>query len=184
METMNPTEHPYTPLFCEENIWQLAGRMLAEGAPPEHLWVLFFSNPDKQLVMLNQRRAGEQGYVVWDYHVVLMAGDQIYDFDTALPFPVSASDYFPNSFPHQSTLPEQYRGWVRCIPAPTYLQRFYSDRRHMHGVVDEKEFPSWPAITPAADHCVRLDQYWDMEKGLEDGSEVMDVVSFLHRLGG
>lgn len=176
-------EYLYTPLFCEENIWQLARRQLAEGASADSLWVLFISNPDRQVVMLRQRSAGEQGYVVWDYHVVLQSGDRIFDFDTTLPFPVSAADYFLDSFPDQSTLSENYRAWLRRIPAQSFIERFYSDRSHMQGVVDKAEFPAWPAITPPNDHAILLSDYWDMQKKLDDGSEVMNVLGYLRLLG-
>lgn len=180
---MHPSEHPYTPLFCEENIWQLARRLLAEGTPPDDLWVLFFSNPDKQLVMLKQQRSGEYGYVVWDYHVVLQAADMIYDFDTTLQFPVNANDYLQQSFPNQRTLRERYRGWVRRIPARTFLTRFYSDRSHMHGVVNESEFPAWPPMIPSDDDAIALSDYWDMQKEMDDGSEVVSVAALVQRQG-
>jgi hypothetical protein len=174
----------YTPLFCEENIWQLARSMLAGGAAPDALWVLFFSNPGKQVVMLNQRRAGVQDYVVWDYHVVLQAGERIYDLDTLLPCPVSATDYLLNSFPDQAALAEPYRALVRCIPAGAFVERFYSDRHHMRGVIAENEFPPWPAMMPQHDHAIALSDYWDMQKGLDDGSEVMSVAAYLRGLLG
>ncbi len=182
MKTDGFGELPYTPLFCEENIWLLAERLLAEGERPERLRVLFFSNPDKQVVLLKQRRAGEQGYVVWDYHVVLQAGGLIYDFDTVLPFPVDAVDYFLDTFPDQTVLAETYRTWVRWIPATTYLERFFSDRVHMRGVVAEAAFPPWPAITPRHGRVIALSDYWDMWKKLDDGSEVMGVTAYLQRL--
>jgi len=176
------SDYLYTSLFCEENIWQLARRLLAEGAAPDTLRVLFISNPDHQVVMLKQRRAGEQGYVVWDYHVVLQAAEQIYDFDTTLPFPVSAIDYFLDSFPNQSALAEQYRAWVRCVPAQSFIERFYSDRSHMEGVADEVDFPNWSPITPVHEQVIPLSDYWDMTKHLSDGSTVMSVVAYLQRL--
>jgi len=176
-------EHHYTALFCEENIWQLARRRLAEGAAPDTLRVLFISNPQRQVVMLRQVRAGDEGYVVWDYHVVLQDAGLIYDFDTTLPFPVNAIDYFLDSFPNQSALAEQYRAWVRFIPAQSFVERFYSDRSHMHGVADEVAFPTWPRITPAHEHVIPLSDYWDMTKQLTDGSKVMNVVAYLQRLG-
>jgi len=175
-------EIPYTPLFCEENIWQLAKRMLELGVDPGSMWVLFFSNPARQVVMFNQRNAGQQGYVVWDYHVVLQAGELIYDPDTSLPFPVSAADYFRASFPSQSSLAEQYRGFVRRIPAASFIENFYSDRSHMAELIGEDEYPSWPVITPSHGQAVRLDEYWDVECALADGSEVMSVAEYQRML--
>lgn len=171
-------ELPYTPLFCEENIWQLAKRMLELGVAADSLWVLLFSNPARQVVMFNQRRAGEQGYVVWDYHVVLQAGELVYDLDTTLPLPVSAADYFRASFPSQSALAEQYRGFVRRIPAASFVENFYSDRSHMEGLIGDNGYPPWPAITPSHGQAVRLDEYWDVQLALADGSEVMSVAEY------
>lgn len=172
------SEPLYTPLFCEENIWQLAKRMLELGVAADSLSVLFFSNPDKQVVMFNQRRAGEQGYVVWDYHVVLQAGDLIYDLDTLLPFPVSAADYFRASFPNQDSIAESYRAWVRVIPAQAFVDNFYSDRSHMQGMIADEEYPEWPAIMPTHGQAILLSEYWDMQRSLADGSEVMSVSAY------
>lgn len=171
----------YTPLFCEENIWRLARRMLDAGAESHAMRVLILSNPDKSLLML-QQRAGPQGYVVWDYHVVLQVADQIFDFDTTLPFPLPASDYFAASFPDQTRLQPPFRGWVRVVPAAAFVQNFSSDRRHMLGVVAEAEFPPWPAIQPQHAQAVALSDYIDMYKPLADGSEVLTVRDYCGRL--
>jgi hypothetical protein len=172
----------YTPLFCEENIWQLARQMLDDGGDPDTLWVLFFSNPRQTVLMLNQYRAGPQGYIAWDYHVVLQAGDLLYDLDTILPFPVNAVRYFSESFPVQSALDESYRGWVRRIPASSFVERFYSDRSHMQDSVAKSEYPSWPAITPANPDAIALKDYWNMHKVLDDGSRVMRVEEYVRLL--
>ncbi|MEN8171007.1 MAG: hypothetical protein ABFS08_12365 [Pseudomonadota bacterium] len=176
------SEH-YTPLFCEENIWLLARELIADGVNPEALQVIFISNLQRQVMLFKQRRAGEQGYVVWDYHVVLRRhdedGDYIYDFDTQLPFPCSSREYISASFSAQSELPEAEQASVRLIPAQEYLHRFSSDRAHMRGVIAEDEFPSWPAITPNHAQVIRLDEYRDMEKRLGDGSRVLSVNAYL-----
>jgi len=174
----------YTPLFCEENIWRLARRMLDAGAEPRALHVLILSNPDKSLLMQQQCRAGPQGYVVWDYHVVLRLDEQIFDFDTTLSFPVPASDYFAASFPDQRHLKPAFRGWVRSVPAVAFIQNFFSDRCHMLGLVAEAEFPPWPAIQPQHAQVVALSDYIDMYKPLADGSEVMTVRDYCRRQVG
>ncbi len=115
---------------------------------------------------------------MWDYHVVLQAGDRIYDLDTVLPFPVDAVRYFSESFPVQSSLAENYRGWVRRIPAHSFVERFYSDRNHMQGVVAASEYPAWPAITPLHPHAIPLSSYLDMSRTLDDGSRVMPVEEY------
>jgi hypothetical protein len=177
------SDHRYTPFFCEENIWQLAQALVEAGVNPDTLQVLVISNPDKQVVLFNQRNGAELGYVVWDYHVILRRrdekGDRIYDFDSQLPFPCPGRDYFAATFGLQGELSESLRACLRCIPAAAYLHRFYSDRSHMHGVVDESQFPPWPAITPEHDQTVRLEEYWEMQQPLPYGSRVYTVDEWL-----
>ncbi len=173
----------YTPLFCEENIWQLARQFVDEGLGADTLQVIFISNPQRQVVLFNQRSGAELGHVVWDYHVVLRqrdgGGDRIYDLDTSLPFPCNTRDYLEATFGLQQELQPSYRAQLRIIPATDYLNNFYSDRQHMHGLVDEGGYPAWPPITPQHEQVVRLDAYWDMEQPLKDGSRVMSVDDFM-----
>lgn len=180
--------YPYTPLFCEENIWQLARQLVAEGVDPETLQVIVISNAQRQVVLFSQRNGGELGHVVWDYHVVLRrhdeAGDRIYDFDSLLPFPCDSRDYVAATFGLQNELEASLRATLRTIPAAEYLHRFYSDRSHMHGAVAAGAFPPWPAITPAHGRVVRLEAYWDMARPLPDGSRVLSVEEFLGTLIG
>lgn len=164
---MHPIERdrqPYTPLFCEENIWHLARILLDAGHPADGLWVLFISNPARQVALLKQRAGGEAGFVIWDYHVILRAQtggeDLIYDFDTTLPFPVERSRYFAETFPDKAITPPVLRAQTREIPAREYLHRFHSDRAHMVGKIPAEAFPEWPAITPEHPDVVKLSEYW------------------------
>lgn len=182
MRAIDRDAQPYTPLFCEENIWHLARHMLTAGYAPSTLHVLFLSNAHQQLVMFNQQRAAGRGYVVWDYHVVLQSGEQVYDFDTSLSFPVDARQYFLFSFPSQSALAQRYRGQLRRIPAVAYVERFHSDRSHMQGVVAQTAFPEWAPIMGQGEGAITLDAYRDMGQRLDDGSEVMTVAEYLQRL--
>lgn len=172
----------YTPLFCEENIWQLAHSMVEEGVEVATMQVLFISNREKQVVLFNQRSAADLGHVVWDYHVILRhqdaSGDAIYDFDSRLPFPCNSDDYIAATFGMQSELAAPLRATLRMIPADEYLSRFHSDRSHMRGVVAESDVPPWPAITPDGEKRIRLDQYWDMQLHLDDGSRTVSVDEF------
>jgi hypothetical protein len=179
----NRTAHRYTPLFCEENIWQLAQKWVAAGVNVESLQVIFISNLQKQVVLFNQRSGADLGYVVWDYHVILRrydeGGDGVYDFDSLLPFPCNSREYFSATFGLQAELSESLQARLRIIPAVEYMQRLYSDRSHMYGVIDESKFPPWPAIISGQDQAVRLDEYWDMQRELPDGSRVLGVDAFL-----
>lgn len=175
----------YTPLFCEENIWQLARQFIADGTEPDTLQVIFISNLQKQVVLFNQRSGADLDHVVWDYHVILRctdeAGDRIYDFDSLLPFPCDCRDYMGATFGLQTELAEPLRATLRLIPATEYLHSFYSDRHHMRGVVEETAFPPWPAITPQQQPVIGLEQYWEMAWQGEGNSRVMDVAAFINR---
>lgn len=177
-------EYLYTPLFCEENIWQLARRCVDDGMDADTLQVLFISNPQRQVVLFNQRNGAELGYVVWDYHVILRhkaeETDQIYDFDSRLPFPCDSRDYLEATFGLQQELQPPYRALLKVIPAAAYLNDFYSDRQHMRGVIAEEQFPPWPMITPQHDHAVRLEAYWDMQHSLIPDSRVLTVDTFIN----
>jgi hypothetical protein len=183
--------YPYTPLFCEENIWHLARQLVTGGVDPETLQVIVISNAQRQVALFSQRNGGELGHVVWDYHVILRRhgahdeeGDRIYDFDSLLPFPCDSRDYIAATFGLQDELEPSLRASLRTIPAAEYLHRFYSDRRHMHGVVGADKFPPWPAITPAHGQVVRLEAHWDMARPLHDGSRVLTVDAFRVTVSG
>lgn len=156
--------YPYTPLFCEENIWRLADALQRTGQPVETMRVLFLCNRPRQVVLFNQRAAAEGEPLVWDYHVVLQVESddeaQILDFDSRLPFPSRASDYLAATLPHPGALTEGYSITIRAIEAASYLQRFYSTREHMVGTIPVEAFPSEPPITVSGEG-VSLPCYWD-----------------------
>lgn len=180
MEFLSRTACPYTAFFCEENIWQLADRLVAQGIAPEHLQVLLFSNPWQSVYLLNQQAAKPSCAVLWDYHVVLLLEDAdrrlVFDPDSRLPFPVDCDDYLRRTFPAQATLPPRYRTLVRRIPGAAYLARFASDRSHMRGRLPETEFPGYAAIQPPPGAPrTTLDEYRDMQRSLPDGGIVQPV---------
>ncbi len=168
----------YTPLFCEENIWQYAKLLLDQGTVSNRMFVLFFSNPFKSVMLFQQQTVKPGHYTVWDYHVVLQVHQQgvgwIYDFESRLPFPSLSSVYFSQTFPNHHTLPENYQTLIRQIPATAYLKHFYSDRSHMDANLHE--FPSHPIIKPDnPDEPIPLDDYCNMNKQLSDHSLVFDL---------
>jgi hypothetical protein len=183
---MNPemtADYLYTPLFCEENIWQLARQFVEGGVAAATLQVIFISNPQRQVVLFKQRNGAELGHVVWDYHVVLRhrdgEGDRIYDLDSLLPLPCDTRDYLGATFGLQQELQQPYRALLRLVSAADYLQNFYSDREHMRGVVAQAEFPLWPAITPQHAEVVRLQSYWEMGNSEIPNSRVLTVDAFI-----
>lgn len=175
--TLSINSYTYTALFCEENIWLLAKSLHTEGLPLESMQVLFLSNPAKQIVLFDQKSVPLGKAVVWDYHVILWAKTTkkslIFDFDSRLPFPCPASQYVHSSFPNPQTLPEKFHFYIRQIPAANYLQQFYSDRKHMQNQIPVDQFPRYKAIQANPTYSgIALQDYWDMDKQLEDKSKV------------
>ena len=70
-QTFNKKDYIYTALFCEENIWQLCQSLVSAGIPADRLRVLFLSNTNKDVVVMNQQFTGPHGAVAYDYHVIL-----------------------------------------------------------------------------------------------------------------
>ena len=171
---------PYTPYFCEENIWWLARKQIDNGLPPAALHVLFFSNANQSALMLNQKSAAPGQPLAWDYHVVLLVvdddGSWIMDPDSRLPSPTPAGTYMARSFPQQALLPASYRTLVRIIPADRYCERFYSDRSHMLGCLPAESFPHYPMIRPAQDaKPITLAEYRNFSAALDDGSRIVPL---------
>ena len=132
----------YWPFFCEENVWHLCSdRDAIEGALEERR-VVFVSNPRGRVAMRHQR-AGADGVIAWDYHVVLLSGGKLWDLDTTLGFGISPAFWLEQSFIKGPREPR-----FRVIDAPTYLSSFASDRSHMIGRDGRplKPLPPWPPI--------------------------------------
>ncbi len=181
------SEYQYTQNFCEENIWFLGKSLLKEGFQPNHLTVLFLSNAHQQTPLYSQI-LGKAGLpVVWDYHVILLCMQHdnaplIFDFDSQLPFPISLWDYLLNTFPDHQALPSQFHIYIRSIPLLSYHQCLWSDRSHMLDAQGNPVCPFPPYLPiqgePGAFH-IKLCQYIDMSKTLEDGSVVHHCEEFI-----
>ena len=89
----------YTPAYCEENIWHLASDGRFRGLDAR---VVLVTGPGSHRKLWFQRRSEHVALPVhWDYHVVLLVCDdiwQVWDLDTTLEFPVNASTYFRKTF--------------------------------------------------------------------------------------
>ncbi|MCB1800143.1 MAG: hypothetical protein KDI82_00505 [Gammaproteobacteria bacterium] len=185
MQKYSREQQPYTPLFCEENVWQLAHRLLAGGCEADTLQVLLFSNQRSAVFMLNQRSAPPDKGIIWDYHVVLRindGSDLVLDPDSRLPYPSATRDYLALSFPAPGTVPSRFRSLVRIIPAARYVLRFDSDRNHMRGRIPAQAFPQWPLIRAGSDP-ITLRNYRDMTASLDDGSRVVTIEEFAREVG-
>lgn len=172
----------YTSGFCEENIWWLIKSLSTDGLDVNRMNVLLFSNTDKSILVTNQLAAEPGIPILWDYHVVLQfeigAGRWVLDFDTRLAFPEKLVIYCEKTFPRQAVIAEQYRTWVRTIPAQFYLKYFCSDRNHMHGRIGDDSFPDYPVIQPAeSERRILLSEFWNMQKTIE-GCKVEPITAY------
>jgi len=167
----------YCPYFCEENVWHLCtdDRVTRnrEPIPVEDRRVVFISNARGRVAMRKQRAGGHQT-VLWDYHVVLLAGGNVWDLDTTLGFPAGVEEWVKGSFfPLRSDFAPRFR----VVDAPTYLRTFGSDRSHMLGPdgTPLKPFPTWPRIGVG----MNLPSFADMETPFH--GELFDLESFRAR---
>jgi hypothetical protein len=165
----------YCPYFCEENVWHLCADEGAVPAPVDERRVLFVSNARRQVLMRRQRAGGE-GPVVWDYHVVLLAGGRIWDLDSTLGFGVELGRWLRESFPPVD--PDRAPRF-RVIDAPTYLKTFASDRSHMKGPDGRplKPLPPWPPIGSGTN----LLRFVDVESPFV--GDCLDLDAVLRRFG-
>jgi len=177
------TDYLYTPLFCEENIWQLIHSLSSSDIAISKLWCLFITNPSQKVALLNQQTAPLNQLVIWDYHVILLADinhqSVIFDFDTRLDFVTSLDEYLKNTFIFFSKeIHEELIPYIRKIPAQSYLKHFYSDRSHMKNQIAASEYPPWPVINKGKTHCTPLRDYLNLKSDLNDNSSLIKVDSF------
>lgn len=134
----------YAENFCEENIFHLAKSRQINDCK-----VLILSNPTRSILLAHQK-SGQQGFIIWDYHVILLEKTDtsycIWDLDSSLGTPVAADHYIENTFQVSAT-EKQYQSLIKVINSETYLNRFSSDRRHMKaGETWLSPPPPWPVI--------------------------------------
>lgn len=91
----------YTANYCEENIYLLAQEFAEKSSLFRDAFVVFISNLTRTAILFNQKASQNVGgYVVWDYHVILVTvgntsrGETkeeleilVWDFDTRLGSP-------------------------------------------------------------------------------------------------
>lgn len=175
--TFNKRDYTYTPLFCEENIWLLCQSLISMDISADEISVLFLSNINKEIIILNQRFTSSQEAIAYDYHVILKYQPHddetlVFDFDTRLPFPVEWKTYQLQSFPDQVSLPASQRMMIREIPSDEYLRCFSSDRSHMTHL-PLSEHPSYECIRAKDPDCnIDINDYWNMGKQIKGTSRV------------
>lgn len=120
--------------YCEENIYRLS-----QHHPLGY--IVFISNDanavpfykNKNNTQLLQHGEDSDGLVVWDYHVILVRDQLVYDFDSSVAFPCPLDHYLSTVLKVQVTpfFEAQYRRLYRIIKAADYRREFASDRSHM-----------------------------------------------------
>jgi len=179
LEEYNKTHYLYTPLFCEENIWQLLQSLSSTNAT-DKMWVLIITNPEKKIALFNQQFAAINQPLIWDYHVILLAvinhRHLIFDFDSRLPFATPLQEYLQNTF-FLPGIPSEFKPYIRKIPARSYLAQFYSDRTHMQNQIKQSEFPPWAIINADKKHIIPLADYLKIGQQLNDNSKLIKVTS-------
>ncbi|GMV41602.1 MAG: hypothetical protein AMXMBFR64_33180 [Myxococcales bacterium] len=159
----------YTPYYCEENIWHLAGDpRVGDG---ERV-VAILSNAIGGVACFRQRASLELGDpVLWDYHVVLfhrwdgVAGPwEVWDLDTLLGAPVEATRWLDATFGPVGWLPRAFAPRFRLVAAAAYRDVLVSDRSHMRTARGWRHPPPpWPPIgagEPTLGRLVDLDDPW------------------------
>jgi hypothetical protein len=142
----------YAPFYCEENVWHLSRD---PALPPGRRFVVFISSTAQQTPLWRQKagEADENGYVVWDYHVVLVVegadGATVWDLDTTIGMPVPVEQYLRDTFLVPTT--EPHAPLFRVIEAEEFTRVFSSDRSHMRaqGNAWRALPPPWPPLIDA-----------------------------------
>ena len=169
----------YQAYYCEENIWYLCKSLYSLSKSPK---VIFISNAQRSVALGSQRAGIPHGYVIWDYHVVLLEDEgspMLWDLDSTLGYPVKVNSWLAHTFDCFNTLPTQYRARMRVVPGDIYLNAFASDRRHMKDAENNwlQAPPSWAPI--GIGH--NLNQWIDTE--VDGHGECMDLDDFRTRFG-
>jgi len=132
---------------------------------------MFISNAKRQCLLWRQKTAGDEGFVAWDYHVVLLVDDDgwwVWDLDTTLPLPCRAQNWLEDTFPLGSRLPPEFEPVFRLIDGDRFGATFASDRSHMRDKQGRwvHSPPLWPS--PAAPgQVMNLMRFVDMENDWE-----------------
>ncbi len=178
---MEIKEFNYSANFCEENIWHLCQNQELVGFSKK---VLIISNAKRNCPFKFQKSINGDEVVWWNYHVVLLADNKdsafIYDFDSTLPVPSTAKEYFSKTFDFSINEGVIDSPYFKIIDSDTYLDSFNSDRGHMKDSFGKwlSEPPKWQIIggggelplpelldfTESSKHQIyNLDEIWSHE---------------------
>ncbi|CAF0990953.1 unnamed protein product [Rotaria sordida] len=190
MWVVNRDQCVYTSCYCEENIWKLCECWKQNN--PNHLnslYAVFISNKRRQIPIWEQKSASNSEHLaIWDYHVILVdkssSPSVIYDFDSTLPFPVSATNYIQLAIHDEINIVHRYHRMFRVIPAQEYLDVFASDRSHMLKEDKITYIASPPSYPPICNQksTNNINEFIDMESKNGPGI-VMNLTDFRRFLG-
>ena len=125
-------EFRYQQYYCEENIWYLCQEPRFNALDKR---IVFISNDTRRCLFRYQRICKlPERPVWWDYHVILMCDQKswmVWDLDTMLGLPITASDYFKETFGEMKAIEELYPPRFRIVDAAEFVRTFSSDRSHM-----------------------------------------------------
>ena len=136
----------YHPFYCEENAWWLCQRPELGDGPRD---VVFITNAAKQCLLREQRNAPVGEHVIWDYHVIVVVGDAVWDLDTRMDVPVEVTAYLDATFPELPPEMSHMAPRFRVVAADELVRIFHTDRTHMrdaHGGWLQPP-PSWEPPT-------------------------------------
>ncbi|XP_018494381.1 protein N-terminal glutamine amidohydrolase [Galendromus occidentalis] len=166
----------YTSCYCEENVYKLCEYV--KNNEPELLsscFVTFISNK-YQSIPLWRQTAGDKnndGFVVWDYHVILVyyhescqGKSYVYDLDSTMDFPADLEEYVWKTFKPDVPLKHCYVRHLRCLGGRDYLATFASNRQRMKRPDGSwiKPPPSYPPIMNSIS-ANNLEWFIDMQAG-------------------
>lgn len=148
----------YTYCYCEENIYKLAQK------EPSITHAVFITNASKSVPFFNSIL---KDLVIWDYHVIALdvVNSLIYDLDSRVDYPTSATNYFQTVLQIDRELSPQFERMYRCVPTKDFLDVFSSDRSHMKNL--DGTFKSTPPKYPCiqnGDIPFNLDRYIDVKE--------------------
>ena len=148
------TPHPlrredfdYASCYCEENCYKLIIRLAKDRTERyDGIFCIFITSKAEATPFWFQKTGPKdvESPVLWDYHVIVLMDELVFDLDSSLDFPCTKEEYFAKSVRPELSLKEKHEHIFRVIHAQQFLDHFSSDRSHMSSA--QVSPPSWPPI--------------------------------------